>query len=429
MPPGFPMSHGLSAPPRDPAAPALPRAPRIGLGPVVALLSLSQIVGYGTVYYAYSIVAPHLARDFGVPEALPFTVISAALLLSGLAGPAIGRLIDRMGPPQVMQHGSIAVAALYLALAAAPGFAVAAVLVVALQVAAVTVLYGAAFPTLALFGPDTGKRGMIWLGLVGGLASSIFWPFAGWLVAAAGWRMTFAVFALLHLTLALPAHMAIARHRIAARPVRARAAAAPAMAASARPVPRRLAFWLVALSFGLTGIVGTALLVHLVPLLAARSPGAPAYAAAALAGPAMLLARLAEALFWPRAHPIWSACIAAGCFPLALAALVAGPSGVAGGALCAILYGIGHGLAVTSGGTLPLRLFGAAGYAELLGRIGAVRVLFGAAGPMALALGLQTYGPTLPALAGLVVALAGLVPLLALALLLFLPRSPAGVAP
>lgn len=393
----------------------------LGLPLAVGLLAVSQIIGYGTVFYSYAIVAPHLAAEFGAGASLPFTVISAAFLLSGLAGPVIGRMIDRLGGPRVMRAGSAAVALIYLALAAAPGFAAAAVLIVLLQVAAVTVLYGAAFPTLALFGRQRGKRGMIWLGLAGGISSTIFWPLSGWLAEAAGWRLTFVIFAALHVLVALPAHRFIARRRIEGEPGGPAAEPGPAP----RAVPRRLVFWLIALAFGLTGIVSTALMVHMVPILRLAGLGPQAYAAAALAGPAMMGARLAEVLFWPDAHPIWPAGISALCFPLALLALLPGLPPLAAGCLFAVLYGTGHGLGVTSGGTLPLRVFGPAGYAEMLGRLGAVRVVLGAAGPAALALGIERAGAA-PALGlGFLIALAGAVPLLLLGRLLFLsPATP-----
>lgn len=390
----------------------------------VGLLALSQTVGYGTVFYSYAIVAPHLAAEFGVGPSLPFTVISVAFLLSGLSGPMIGRMIDRLGGPRVMRTGSIAVAVVYLALAAAPGFAVAAMLVVLLQVVAVTVLYSAAFPTLALFGRQRGKQGMIWLGLVGGFSSTIFWPLSGWLVGAAGWRPTFLIFATLHLLVALPAHRFIASHRIEREADTLAAATGPA----ARDVPRRLAFWLIALAFGLTGVVSTALLVHMVPILDRSGLGPHVYVAAALAGPAMMGVRLAEILFWPRAHPIWSAGISALCFPMALITLVSGLPPLIAGCLFAVLYGAGHGLGVTSSGTLPLRVFGPDGYAELLGRLGAVRVVMGASGPAALAFGIEHggLGPTLTV--GMTIALAGVVPLLLLGRLLFLPPATPGDA-
>lgn len=411
----IPMTHSSITPPPLPG--------QLGLQSTVCLLAISQTVGYGTVFYSYAIVAPHMAAEFGVSAAAPFTVISIAMLLAGLAGPQIGRLVDRLGGPRVMQVGSAAVAGLYLLLALSPAFLPAAVLVILLQVVAVSVLYGAAFPTLALFGRDRGKRGIVWLGLLGGFSSSIFWPLSGWLVAELGWRPTFALFALLHLALALPAHRHIARRVIVAEPEVA-PTARPHRAA--RNLSPRLAFWLIALAFGLTGIVSTALLVHLVPILGRITPGAQAFAAAALAGPAMMLSRLTEAVLWPRAHPIWSACLSALAFPLALTSIIAVPEPQVAAVLFSVLYGIGHGLGVTSAGTLPLRVFGTRGYGELLGRLGAVRVVMSAAGPALLAIGLQDADLFPSLIIGFILSLAGLAPLLVLAGLLLLPAPPSG---
>jgi MFS family permease len=164
----------------------------LGLRSVVGLLGISQIIGYGTVFYSYAILAPGFAAEFGVDPAVPFSVISAALLISGLVSPFLGRQIDRHGAPRIMVLGSIAVGAVYALAAAAPSFTVLTVLIVILQVIAVAILYGASFPTLAQFGGANARKAITQLTLIAGFASTIFWPLTGWLSGSFGWRRSFA---------------------------------------------------------------------------------------------------------------------------------------------------------------------------------------------------------------------------------------------
>ncbi len=53
--------------------------------PVAAVFGLgaTQIIGYGTLYYAFSILVPDIARDIGRSESWVFGAFSVALLIGG----------------------------------------------------------------------------------------------------------------------------------------------------------------------------------------------------------------------------------------------------------------------------------------------------------------------------------------------------------
>jgi MFS family permease len=87
--------------------PALARFPLPG--PVVAL-GVTQIVGYGTLYYAFGVLVPAMSRELGVSQGLLFGGFSAALLAGGLVALPVGRRIDRIGARRVMAAGSVAAA-------------------------------------------------------------------------------------------------------------------------------------------------------------------------------------------------------------------------------------------------------------------------------------------------------------------------------
>jgi MFS family permease len=389
---------------------AAPRAAG-SLLPVVLALGATQVIGYGTLYYAYAIVAPAVAREFGASLTSLYAIFSAGLLAGGLAAPKLGAWMDRHGAPRIMAAGSLAVALLVAALAAAPNLAAFAACIVAIEVVGVAVLYDAAFATLAFLGRAEARRAITHLTLIAGFASTVFWPLTGWLVEAIGWRGTYAAFAALHLLVALPLHL-----RIAARPRdgAAAGAAAPAQAEFGPPLAgaaARLAFWAVAISFALSGVLTSALAVHLVPVLQALGLGGAATLVAMLMGPAQVLIRLVDALFWRGLHPLTVAVVSAAALPAAIVVLLAVPHPLAAGAAFAVLFGLGAGLSSIVRGSVPLALFGAAGYGARLGRLAAIRTVLGAGAPFILAAGLEAFGPAAALAGALLVGVSALLPL------------------
>ncbi|MXN49242.1 MFS transporter, partial [Shinella kummerowiae] len=82
------------------------RNPGVPVG-VVAALGLTQIIGYGTLYYSFSILAPGMATDLGISVAQVFAIFSASLFVGGLSAPYIGRQMDGVGAATVMAIGSV----------------------------------------------------------------------------------------------------------------------------------------------------------------------------------------------------------------------------------------------------------------------------------------------------------------------------------
>src|SRR5690606_2670255 len=71
-----------------------PAAPTQSLTPIIWILGLGQLVGFGTIFYSFALVAPGPSAEFGVSLPVLFAVLSVATLISGLVGPQVGRLID-----------------------------------------------------------------------------------------------------------------------------------------------------------------------------------------------------------------------------------------------------------------------------------------------------------------------------------------------
>ena len=332
-------------------------------GVVVLALGTAQTLAWASSYYLPAILADPIARELGIPPTAVFAAFSAALLLSAALGPAVGRAIDRRGGRGVLCLSSLVFAAGLALLAAAHGPVLLAVAWLVLGAGMALGLYDSAFATLAgLYGGDA--RGAITgITLIAGFASTVGWPLTAFLDGAVGWRGACLAWAGLHLLVGLPLN----RFLVPRAPPPPDQATMPTVGADAPP---RGAMALLGFVFAATWVVSTGMAAHLprVLALAGASP-AGAVAAAALVGPAQVAARLAEYGLMRRAHPLVSARIAAVLHPVGAAMLVAwgGP----GAAVFTVLHGAGNGLLTIAKGTLPLALFGPAGYGLRTGMLSA----------------------------------------------------------
>jgi MFS family permease len=354
-----------------------------GTGPVVWALGLTQIIGYGTLYYSFGTLAPAMAAEFGWSEEWVFGVLSASLLVGGLVAPLSGRLADKHGAARLMALGSIA-AALSLALAAlAPNGVVFAAGLVAMEVASAFVLYSTAFAALAQASPIGAQRSITHLTLIAGFASTIFWPITAALHDVFSWRDVYLIYAAMNLLLCVPVHFWLARrHRLGS----AQRRETPAMAALVPAERQRGALVLMLAGFALVGFVSSAVTVHMVPMLSALGAGEAAVITTMLFGPSQVLSRLINMQFGRGLSQPMLAIIAALVLPAGLAVLLLTPPRLPGVAAFAVLFGLGNGLYSIVSGTLPLVLFGSDGYGRRLGMISSSRLLASAAAPFAFSL-------------------------------------------
>jgi hypothetical protein len=129
------------------------------------------------------------------------------------------------------------------------------------------------------------------------------------------------------------------------------------------PAPAGISWTVVVLAavFGATWCVATALAAHLPRLLQAMGVAATtAIFAASLVGPAQVAARLVEFTFLQNLSPMISARLATALHPIGAVLLVL--IGPAAAIPFVLLHGAGNGMLTIARGTLPLALFGPAGY-------------------------------------------------------------------
>lgn len=371
-------------------------------------IGVTQIIGFGTFFYAFGSVVPALSADLGITPGTAFAAFSLALLTGALAAPTAGRLIDRYGARPAMSVGSVLGALSLIALSQAQGLVTLGLALVAMEVTATLVLYDAAFAALTqALGPARARRAITHMTLLGGFASTLFWPLTQGILVWADWRTAYLVFAALNLFICLPLHLGL---RNAPDLVPAGGAVAPPPPQFS-PLPEaqhgRAMLW-VAIAFAVAGLVFSALSASWVTTLTAFGlPAAAAVTAGTLMGPAQVGVRVLDMLFGLRLHPLTTTMISTLLLVVALGVLwLTGPT-LVGALVFAVLFGLAQGLTSIVRGTVPLVLFGPIGFAARLGRLASVRMVMAAIAPFGIALIIDRFSASAALLAMLCLAILG----------------------
>jgi len=244
-------------------------------------------------------------------------------------------------------------------------------------------LYDAAFGALGRIYGDQARRAITGITLIAGFASTVGWPLTALGLQSIGWRDTCFAWAAAHILIGLPINFWMLP------PVEG---AKAAVAASVKPrieIDRTMI--LLAFAFAAAWSVTGAMAAHLPRILEATGATTlQAVAAGALIGPAQVLARIVEASFLSRYHPLLSSRLACLMHPLGAAIVALG--GGAAASTFAIFHGAGNGILTIARGTLPLAIFGPQNYGYRLGIIGAPARMAQAAAPLAFGLLIDTMG-------------------------------------
>jgi len=249
-----------------------------------------------------------------------------------------------------------------------------------IQMAATAVLL---FGALGRIYGDAARRSITGITLIAGFASTVGWPLTAWGLDTIGWRDTCLAWAAAHILFGLPLNYFMLP------------AVQGAKAQAAIPVkphiPIDRTMILLAFAFAAAWSVTGAMAAHLPRILqAAGATTLQAVSAGALIGPAQVLARIVEASFLSRYHPVVSTRIACLMHPIGAAILALAGGGAA--SAFAIFHGAGNGILTIARGTLPLAIFGTQNYGYRLGIIGAPARMAQAAAPLAFGLLIDTMG-------------------------------------
>ncbi|HHB80170.1 MAG TPA: MFS transporter [Aliiroseovarius sp.] len=362
-----------------------PFLPAIGLG-------ITQIMGYGTLMYAYAVLLPHMAGDLGLTLSEVFAILSLGLFFGGLVAPLAGTLVDRYGGRWVMLGGGLAAGLTLVLLGQVAGRTGLFFAILLAEAAAMFVLYNVAFAAVTRL--DTGlppQRSISIITLFGGVASTIFWPLTLWLFNSLGWQATWGVLGLAYLVVCLPIFFWV----LSGPPADAGSSARrdkrnwPELSGAAR---RRGLRWMV-ISFIFSGyLMGAMMTLWVTNVESLGHSAAMAALAGAVIGPFKTVGRFFEMLLSRDLYPLVTHALSMALMAGGFVAILALGFSVPGIILGAAIYGRGNGINTIARGTLPLALFGHKGYGARLGWISFLQMAINASAPFTFAWLTQEFG-------------------------------------
>jgi MFS family permease len=353
-------------------------------------LGFTQIVGWGTTYLMPSVLGRQLQDALGLSPELVFAGITVMFAVSAVCAPRVGKIVDRLGARGLMAAGSVVYAVSLTALAAAQDpvsyFACWALMGVASTLALST---PASIALVQVAGPRS-RQAIAMLTIIGGMASTIFWPLTGALEAGIGWRTTLLAYAAIHLLACAPIHLLILPRR---PPVHVPAAGAATAAGGMAPGDQSRAFLLLSISLAFGAFVFTGVQLQMIEMLRGLGhPPAAALLLASLIGPSQVAIRLFELLFGHRYSIMRSAVFGSLMLPVGLAlGLLAGNVFVIA-LIVVVAYGTSNGLKAVQRATLPLALFGRAQFGTYMGRLALPQGIVAAVAPPIMAAVMSGFG-------------------------------------
>ncbi|WP_126246690.1 MFS transporter [Chitinophaga rhizosphaerae] len=339
------------------------------------VLGLTQILLWGGSFFLMAIVGEPIVQDTGWPHELVYGALSLALLISGIMAPFIGRVIGKPHGERIMRFSGFVIAGGLAIAAIAPHVAVFFLGWAVVGVGMALGLYDALFAALGKRYGATAGKAFTYITLISGFCTTIIWPLLTLLLGQFGWRGMLLIYAAALLVIIFPVYTYIF-------PKNAGTAAPPA------PRPHRdvapivagepKVYYLVMVHLTIGAVLMTGMSVHMIDILRNNRLSLPAaVGVGTLLGPSQVGVRFLD-LFWPKKSQLTATAISSAGVLTGMGLLLGSPALAAMGI---VSYGVGNGMRTILRGTLPLHLFGADGYAALMGKLARPQLIAQAATP------------------------------------------------
>ncbi|MEB2847137.1 MFS transporter [Rhizobiales bacterium RZME27] len=321
----------------------------------IGVLAVTQLIGWGTTFESIGVLGRKLAPDLGLANEVVYAGLSVMMMVSALASPLVGKLLDRHGAARVMAVGSLFFAAGLCLLASSADVVTYAASWVILGLGGAFVLSAPAFTAVVEREGAAGKRTIAILMLFTGLSATIFWPLLSLMSDLAGWRSTLLMAAALHAFVCMPLYMFCLPKPVALEK--------SGESADLAPVPltendRKNAFLLMAITASIASFVTFGMSPSLLEVLH-QFGATPEFALqlAAARGVLGISARGFDMLLGKRGNPFLTSVTGCSLMVAAFACLVLLPASTTTLWLFIALYGFGSGILVVARALLPLALF------------------------------------------------------------------------
>lgn len=342
----------------------------------MAAFALTQIVGYGVLFYAFGVFIAPIAEELHTSTTAVTGALTVCIMVSALASVPVGRWLDRHGGRALMTAGSVLGTAGVLAWSEVDTIWQLYAVFVLIGLSHAAVLYDAAFTVVVKqVAKNQRARSILVITVVAGFAGTVFIPLAGWLGQTVGWRDGLLVLATIHGALTIGPHFFAVPRKTGLDLEVARA-----------PVVRDGVFWLLAVAF--TSISGAifAVAVHLVGYL--RELGHPIGVAATVTGLVGVMSVTGRLVMTGLTARLRTATVVSVLYlaqALAIVLLPVAGHNLVGAIACVLVFGLGFGITNIAKPLLLAERYGVDGYGAISGLMATPATVAKAMAPLAVA--------------------------------------------
>ena len=367
---------------------AYPSAPERSALALILALSASQLAGWGTLYYPFSVLVTPMMGDLGWSRAELGGALGIMLAVSGFLSIPAGVWVDRRGGRSLIALGATAGALLLLAWAGVQSL-VTFYIIAALVGVVVGCTAQDFVGSIVIANIENYRRAIILIAIVAGLSSG-FVPLISFLTSEYGWRGCLVWLAALEFLLgALPIAFAL---RGARTMVEVDGARGNTTQSALKYAVRQPGFWLLSISFGGQIFVFTAVLFQMVSIL--QDVGLPTVMIASawgMVGPSQMMGRVLLLLLGNRVTAVAQGRLLVALMVLAnvfLLPILQWP--LMGLVLFMVCFGMAHGGLLTVRLAVLAEVIGTRSIGAVSGIMSAVMIFPRAVAPFTLAVAWQT---------------------------------------
>lgn len=371
--------------------------------PIIGLAVMQTLI-WAILFYSFPALVLFWQAEFGWSLSQTMGAFTSALLISALASPLSGFLIDK-GVGRFLLAGACLLGGLLLiALSMAQDLIVFYAIWSLMGLIFAAGLYDPCFSIVTRAKREKARKSITTITLFAGFASSISYPVVIFLSQTFDWRVPILAGGILCITVGAPlgyfSTKALERREDQLREFEEREAQPPHRSRFKTP-----AFWGIALGFALISLASGSIVSHLFPILADRGiTDTLAIFAGSCIGPLQVFGRIFIALFGQNLSPKSLSVLSSTGVSIGVGALVfvSGDTSVA--LIVFILcYGSGYGLISIARPDLSRSVLGNSQFGAIYGTISLASILCAAIAPLATSFVAQTfgYGVSLLALSGL----------------------------
>lgn len=247
---------------------------------IATTLAVTQTISWGILYYSFSVFLTSFEDHLAASRAAVTGALSVALLCSGIIALPIGRWIDLHGARAIMTVGSIFATLFFFALAYVQNLTFFYIVWAGIGITMAMTLYEPAFAVVAVWFSRQRTTALAIITFVAGLASTIFLPFANWLLQRFGLHTALLLLAALLGATTIPLHALMLRRHPSDLGLQVDGNVQTSSQSTTKPHVEHSrdlqaalhdrSFWWMIVAFLLTTLSSIAITVHLIPYLLTR---------------------------------------------------------------------------------------------------------------------------------------------------------------